>query len=702
MASAILRPERNVWRIEQARRAAVLSDAAEYFSAARQTFIRAQRRIRIVGWDIDSRTRLAGADEPDDGFPVGLADFLSELVRQRPNLRIDLLLWDFSVLYAAERELLPRLSLQWRTPDQITLCLDNCSPLGCSQHQKIVTVDDAVAFSGGLDLTIRRWDTPEHDPADDRRVDPDGKPYRPFHDVQMAVDGEAAAALADIAARRWQRATGVSDAPVAPEGDPWPDNLEPDFEDVRIGISRTVPGEGPAAVNEVEHLFLDSIDAAERCIYIENQFVTEPAVAKRLARRLRQNKSLEAVIVTPREHETWFESRIMQNARNRFVRKVRRAGKDRVRFLYPRIDGPGGETETMVHSKVMAVDDRLLRIGSANLNNRSMGADTECDLVIEAANARQRKAIVDIRNRLMAEHCGVDAGEISRYIESEGSLRAATDSLSGRGHSLCPISVGKAASGLGGLLEAVGDPRMPLSLGRLWSVMSRQAGMAAGKGAWMTALAALALVVLTLAWQYTPLSDYAGPEAVRELAAGLRESSWGPLLVLALFVGGGLVAFPVIVLILATAMAFGPWLGFAYSFAGVIASALLTYAIGMKFGRDAMRSMLGRKLDSIRARVARRGLFAVAAIRMVPVAPFTVVNLAAGASDIRPVDYTLGTMLGMLPGLVALSALGSEMMRMFNNPTPGTIALFAAAAAAWIAVSFGAQALVTRLQGETS
>ena len=185
MAPAILRPNRNVWRIERAARAAALIDGAPFFHAVRQAFLKAEHSIFVLGWDIDSRTRLVGdSNEPDDGMPATLADFLIELVRQRPELRVNLLLWDYSLLYAAERELSPRLSLQWWTPPQISLCLDNIVPFGCSQHQKIIVVDNAVAFSGGLDLTIRRWDTTAHAPDNPDRVDPSGEPFKPFHDVQ--------------------------------------------------------------------------------------------------------------------------------------------------------------------------------------------------------------------------------------------------------------------------------------------------------------------------------------------------------------------------------------------------------------------------------------------------------------------------------------------------------------------------------------
>jgi phospholipase D1/2 len=150
----ILRPGHNVWRIERAHRAAVLIDGAAFFAAVRAAFLKATRSILIVGWDIDSRTRLVGDNgQPVDGYPSDFAAFLGELVRRRPALRIDLLLWDYSLLYAGERELLPRLSLDWTMPQNIRLCLDDTVPFGSSQHQKIIVVDDTLAFSGGLDLT---------------------------------------------------------------------------------------------------------------------------------------------------------------------------------------------------------------------------------------------------------------------------------------------------------------------------------------------------------------------------------------------------------------------------------------------------------------------------------------------------------------------------------------------------------------------
>src|SRR5205823_4901455 len=99
----------------------------------------------------------------------------------------------------------PSLKLGWNTPSRVHFRLDNMLPVGASHHQKIIVVDDALAFSGGLDLTIRRWDTSRHAVNDPNRCDPAGQSYRPFHDVQMMVDGDAARVLAELARERWGR-----------------------------------------------------------------------------------------------------------------------------------------------------------------------------------------------------------------------------------------------------------------------------------------------------------------------------------------------------------------------------------------------------------------------------------------------------------------------------------------------------------------
>ena len=703
-AAGVLCPGRNVWRVAHASRVAVLVDGAAFFLALREALRQAQRTIFIVGWDIDSRTRLVGEDcHPDDGMPVAFADFLSALVRERPDLTVHLLLWDYSVVYALERELFPTLALHWATPRQVRLCLDDEVPLGSSHHQKIIVVDDAVAFSGGLDLTTRRWDTSDHSLANADRVDPAGEPYGPFHDVQALVDGDAARALGELVRARWARASCDVEEPVLSIGDPWPQSVVPDFHDTEIGIARTMPlYESEPEVREVETLFADTIAAAQRTIYIENQFVTCTTVGGHLVSALRRQPALEVLMVTPRGYHSWIEIHTMRNGRIRFWRMLQDAGvADRVRLAYPQVQDGERLGDTMIHSKLCIIDDSFLRVGSANLNNRSMGTDSECDLVIEARNDAQRAAIRRIRDRLAGEHCGVSGEEFAEALARTGSLLRAAAETNARGHSLVPVADGEPdPEELSATMEEVADPPHPLTVELLPRSRGRRFAGLRLATLLKVAFGVLLMLALPLAWRYTPLAQWADPGVVRRTLHSIAGSAWAPLGVIALYVAGGMVAFPVTILIAVTSATFGPFLGFAYAAAGSLVSALATYLVGAWLGKDMLDSALGPRTDRIRRRIVRQGVLSVVAVRMVPVAPFTLINLVAGASRIRLHDYLVGTALGMAPGLVVMAALGHQLFQIVTRPTAMNIALLVAAMLAWIAVSVGVQMLVARLRSD--
>ncbi|HKW52227.1 MAG TPA: phospholipase, partial [Stellaceae bacterium] len=250
-AETVLRDGRTHWRREAAARVAFLIDGEAYFAAFRAACLEARHLIRIIGWDIHSRMRLVPGIAAD-GLPAELGPFLNALLHRRPGLRIDMLIWDFAAIYTIERESLPLLNREWRRHRRLRLRFAADHPLGASHHQKIVTVDDAVAFVGGLDLTMRRWDSSEHRPNDERRIDPSGEPYGPFHDQQMLVDGAAAEAVAELVRGRWRTAIGEPLPAVHSEGDPWPAQIRPALRDVRVAIARTEPaGDGRRDVREV-------------------------------------------------------------------------------------------------------------------------------------------------------------------------------------------------------------------------------------------------------------------------------------------------------------------------------------------------------------------------------------------------------------------------------------------------------------------
>ncbi|MBX3446799.1 MAG: VTT domain-containing protein [Parvibaculaceae bacterium] len=698
---SILRPGHNVWRVEQADRASLLVDAAAYFGALRQAMLAAERSIAIVGWDIDSRTKLVGpSGKADDGFPECFGEFLTALAKRRPSLKIYLLLWDYSVIYAMEREALPAIPLRWTTPSNIDLCLDDDVPLGASQHQKIAVIDGRLAFSGGLDITIRRWDTCEHDPDNAQRLDPADKPYRPFHDVQLMVDGAAAGALCDLVTDRWENAA-CENIDLSPgRNDPWPAEVEPDVTSVRVGIARTIaPSSGGPDCREVERLFLDMARQAERWIYIENQFLTCTGFAHEVAKRMQEKPELELLLVAPMTHDTWLEHQTMLAGRIRFMGILREAGVvSRTRLVYPWVKGEGDETDVMVHSKVMIVDDRFLRVGSANLANRSMGTDTECDLVIEAADQEDRTAVAGALATLLGEHCGASREEMAALIDTKASLFAAMDACASERRGLRPVEDDEVPYRKElAAIETVADPGRPITAGEhladiVASPQDRKGLSALAKAA----ILVLAIVGIGLLWKYTPLSDYADPDMLRETFTGIAASPFAGLIVLAAYVVGGFIAFPLTALIVVTAGTFGLWPGLLYAGVGSMSSALATYGAGRSLGRKALRNIVGPRMNRIGKGIGKSGVPAIAAIRLVPIAPFTLVNLVAGALRIPVLDYALGTMLGLAPGIVVLSVMGDRVFALLANPSLLDLALVIVAFLCWIGLAFGLQRLITK------
>jgi uncharacterized membrane protein YdjX (TVP38/TMEM64 family) len=388
----------------------------------------------------------------------------------------------------------------------------------------------------------------------------------------------------------------------------------------------------------------------------------------------------------------------METGLARFMAVFRNEGvTDRVRLLHPTVADGNCKTDTMVHSKVMIVDDMLLRVGSANLNNRSFGLDTECDLVFQATSAEHRRAIGGLRNRMLGHFCGVTESEVAAFLADGGSLIEAAGSLSKHGHKLEPIELCETAVASTSALEEVADPERPISPPEFLKNFVGERPRARRVGRLAKVLGAgLFVVALVLAWHLTPLAELTDPRTVDQWIAWLADMPAAPAMVLVIFVVAGLIAFPVTLLIAATAAAFGPWLGFAYAGVGAVTSAVVAYGAGRLIGRSALENLLGPRLNRIRRGIARRGVVAIAAVRMVPIAPFTVVNLAAGASRIPLSDYIIGTILGMTPGLVLMSALGSQILNVITRPTAEGIALFAVAVVAWLGVSLGTQALVIR------
>ena len=459
-----------------------------------------------------------------------------------------------------------------------------------------------------------------------------------------------------------------------------------------MAIARTRPRFGAQAeAREVEALFLEAIGLAREVIYLENQYLTAPAVAQALAARLAEDAGPEIVIVSPDLCEGFLETRVMDRGRDGFCKQLRGVGReDRLRILYPVHEVAGRAPVSInVHAKLMVVDDRLLIVGSANLAKRSMGLDTECDLALEAGDAADRQAILRARHELLAEHLGCTPERLVEEIAARGSLVAALDALNGGPRRLETLVVDQPPLPpeleAGVALTDVDEPITAASLERIFAPATRRRRLQR-----LALDGAVSLVVL-LALAFLLRDPGVGAAAQLREALSLADAyrfSWlGIACILLIYLVASLVLIPVNLLIAATAAAFGAWLGFGYALAGALLAASVAFALGRLIGRRPVRRLAGRRVNAVRRRLSQHGLWAMTLLRLLPVAPFSVVNLVAGTARIRFRDFFLGSVLGMLPGSVLLAVFGDRLGAWLRQPDGANLAVLVGVALAVIALA---------------
>ena len=438
---------KSVWRYARASRAHVVIDAAAYFELMYDAMLQARQRIFLIGWDFDSRIRLAGGRRwwnlpRKDRFPARLGSYFLWLTRRTPGLQIRMLKWNFAALRYLFRGTMIVDLIRWFFTPAVDFKFDSAHPLGCSHHQKVVVIDDCFAVCGGIDMTSDRWDTPEHLDDDPRRRRPNGKLYGPWHDVTMLIEGDAARALGELGRERWRQAGGREMQPCLPQAEsPWPDSLVAEFRDVEVGIARTrAKYHETSELREIEALFLEQIARAKHFIYAEIQYFASRAIAEAIARRLSELDPPEIVLVTPLSSDGWLQQQAMDGARVRLLHAIgERDHAGRLRVYMPMTTGGA---PIYVHAKLMIVDDEIIRVGSANMNNRSMGLDSEADVFIDAArpgNGHAAPAIASLRRRLLAEHCGIGETEMAALLDKHGTMAAAIAAAPKVGKHLAPF-----------------------------------------------------------------------------------------------------------------------------------------------------------------------------------------------------------------------------------------------------------------------
>jgi phospholipase D1/2 len=461
----ILVPGRNCIATTPVRESGLLVDAEDYYRAFHRSALLAERYIVLTGWQFDSNVCLLRGDEARKSeAPVELRAFLTYLCQRRPELRIYMLAWDYSVVYALEREWLQSLIFDWTTPKGITFRFDDQHASGASHHRKLVVIDGRVGFAGGMDFANNRWDDRGHTPENPRR-----EAKRPYHDIAGYLTGPAVEVMQDLFVEAWARATGE-----LLELDPWkpsaplefPGALRIDCPEVALSRTEASFGEGPL-VEELRTLWEDSVRTAERLVYVESQYFTSRVVHDTLVARMRDRSRppLQVVVMLPRCGDTPKESLVLGDAQEEVLSSLSAvADETGSRFrVYCSIatDEQRGEVPTFIHSKCFAVDDRLFSVGSANLTNRSFSLDSELNITWECGKGGAD--IARARASLLAEHAGVPEHEVSGIeglVERLDALAAQSRSKLRRR----PIQTGAPGDVERTLrLERIFDPAKPLS-----------------------------------------------------------------------------------------------------------------------------------------------------------------------------------------------------------------------------------------------
>ncbi len=216
----------------------------------------------------------------------------------------------------------------------------------------------------------------------------------------------------------------------------------------------------------------------------------------------------------------------------------------------------------------------------------------------------------------------------------------------------------------------------------------------------MLLVVVLAVTGLAMAWAWTPLRHWLDVDLVVSALQRFGQT-FGPVAAVAGFSLAMTMAVPLTFLTLVALVAYGPWAGFGCAMAGALLSAAASYGIGAFLGHAVLVQLASPHINMLSHRLASRGIVAVIVLRMVPVAPFAVINMVAGASHIRLRDLLLGTAIGITPGTLAMMVFVDQITAAWRSPTPLTFALLGLALALIALGAWGLQRWLRNVKRST-
>lgn len=213
------------------------------------------------------------------------------------------------------------------------------------------------------------------------------------------------------------------------------------------------------------------------------------------------------------------------------------------------------------------------------------------------------------------------------------------------------------------------------------------------------AIGALLIGAAAALWRFTPLADYVTPQSLASWARVMRQSTWAPIALVLAFIPAAFIMFPLPLLILMAVLAFGPLAGLSYGMSGAAAAITATYCAGRMMRYETLRSVFGQKLDGARDLFHGHTVVAAFAVSTVPVPPFGVQGIMAGAMRVSFWQYMLGTLLAMLPGAVLAAVFGREIVRGFQDPSTLSWPLLALTVIAFCLFGYFAKRWTARRKG---
>ena len=227
--------------------------------------------------------------------------------------------------------------------------------------------------------------------------------------------------------------------------------------------------------------------------------------------------------------------------------------------------------------------------------------------------------------------------------------------------------------------------------------------MDAKRKRWLIALGAgllLAAIGLSLAWRYTPLREVITISNVVAFIDDFSGKWWAPLALTLFYTPASVIMFPRPLLTMAAAAVFGPLKGFAIAMAGVLASALVFCLIGRRIQEKAVRRLAGPKVDRLTRLLRKEGFMAVAAVGFVPVAPFSIEMIVAGALRVKLRDLLLGVAVAHLPGTIATTLLGDQVAAFFRGGREVNRFVIVLSVAVFLAMAYFARRMWRRLEAQ--